>query len=263
MNKKFSNEVLNAFAAKVFADLLVICGTAVVVFFVTSSTAKRFSAVEGNIWAIGFCGFVLLACLWLWLRHRFDRLQPRFPRVAAEFRILERRISYTFHSATTATYRRAYKLLALKSGLDRYVDRYRWTGDGVPHPESRNPDHKVKLAERKNLWQCFETIFHRQLSKKEEIEIDVEWNLDDPSGKAVPFFSVTIEEPTDLLIMELCLPLDIKITRVVCEHASHIGARHAYKSEDKTLDRDGKVVWTVERPQLLHYYEMRWGNRNS
>jgi len=85
------------------------------------------------------------------------------------------------------TYRRTYTLKALKKGLGHFVDKYRWTGQGSPVPSSLIRDQQIRLTEIKNVWQFFEVWFPRNLQKGEALDVDIQWKLEDPDRKAIPF----------------------------------------------------------------------------
>lgn len=258
--KALSSETAQALLAHVLA-LLLIEAVAVAIGYLGAITLPPDNYKAQ--WAVGLLLFSVISLSGLFAVYRFDRYRPWFPRLMPEFKIMSRSICYHYHSETKMTYKRRYRLQALRRGADHYVDKYRWTGEGSTTPTSRINGQILRNKRRKNVWQFFDVVFPRPLGRREEIEVELVWELEDPARKAVPFFSVTVEEPTDLLSLELQLPSEFGVTSVVCEHAPYMGAKEVFKSMDKELDRDGKVVWTISRPKLLHYYEIRWGNSDG
>ena len=90
------------------------------------------------------------------------------------------------------------------------------------------------------------------------MDTELIWDLEDTAAKAVPFFSATIEEPTDYLKLNLSLPCDIAVREVTCEVSSGIGAKKPFSSKTIPLDRNGKATWEIRKPKLLYHYEMKW-----
>jgi hypothetical protein len=91
----------------------------------------------------------------------------------------------------------------------------------------------------------------------EEIETEIVWNLEDPQSMAVPFFSATIDEPTDLLKMRLSLPPILGVREATGEVCS-VATKKASSSKTLQFDRNGILTWEVKNPLLLHYYEIKW-----
>lgn len=111
---------------------------------------------------------------------------------------------------------------------------------------------------RKNVWQCYEIRLERTLTKGDEIDTEVIFHMEDRDRKAVPFFSGTIEEPTDYLKLDLRLPPDLGITKVIIEVSTGIGASKPTRSEVLNLNNHGEVSFEVKRPILFYHYEMKW-----
>lgn len=220
------------------------------------STVNFFAAFN-KWWFIVIFGFGG-AWLFILLYQKFSRFRPTFPRLDFDFQILEKEVSYEYVDKTHMIYRKKNFLRALKNNLDTYHDKYHWTGSGKVKIKSEIKEQQFIETIRKNVWQFYEIRFQKTLKKGEEIETEVIWELEDVAGKAVPFFSATIEEPTDALILNLCLSPGLGVKEAVCEISSGIGAKKPFSSEILKLNRDGWVTWKIRKPKLLHHYEMKW-----
>lgn len=198
------------------------------------------------------------ALIFIFIYQRMSKFHPIFPRLDFDFQILDNDIYYEYRDLTHLIYRRRKVLKALKNGLDAYNDKYLWTGRGNVAISSAIREQTVRETFKKNVWQFYEIRFQKVLSKGESIETEVVWDLEDAARVAVPFMSATVEEPTDLLKLSLSLPPDLKVGQVTCEISSGIGSKKPLSSKTMNLDRYGRVSWGIEKPKLLHHYEIRW-----
>lgn len=199
------------------------------------------------------------AWLFISLFHRFYRNRPNFPALDLDFRTLEREITYEYKSRNHMHYKKRVFLQALKNNLDRYIDKYSWTGKGTVDVKSSIKEHLYKEGIKKNVWQFYEIIFQKTLKKGETIETELFWHLYDKESKAVPFLSSTITEQTDLLILKLILPPNLSVKEVILEISCGIDASYRpFKTETLLPYRNGRFKWIVKKPKILNYYEMRW-----
>lgn len=192
------------------------------------------------------------------LYQRFNRLKPKFPRLVVDFLVLEKTITYEYLSTSKMKYSRKLRLKALRNRLVTYSDKYHWTGSGQIKIRSANPSQQVKLSYRKSVWQIYEVRFEKSLNKGDIIDIEIIWDLEDQVGSAVPFFSTTVDEPTDLLRLNLFLEPSLGVNSATWEISSGIGAMTPYDSDVLALNKHGEVSWEIKKPKLLHYYELRW-----
>jgi hypothetical protein len=118
--------------------------------------------------------------------------------------------------------------------------------------------HTILKTSRRNFFQHYEVNFGRFLNKGSEVNTEIVWSLSDELHQAVPFISATIEEPTDVLRLNLETPVEWGLTEVVCEISSGQGANRPLSTHSLPFDDHGKVQWAIEKPKLLHHYEMRW-----
>ena len=174
-----------------------------------------------------------------------------------DFEILEKVITHEYTSKDKLIHRRKFRLLALKDGLESYFDKFFWSGDDFTM-RTEISGHQVALNGKISLYDRYEYKFGKKLQKNEEIEIEVIWELNNSSQKAIPFFSTTIEEPTRVLIMILKITPSMGVNKVVCYTSSTVGAKQPIESEELNTDRDGDYSWKIENPKLLHYYEINW-----
>ncbi len=156
---------------------------------------------------------------------------------------------------------KATRIKALRSGLDKYSDRYSWTGSGKINLIAPIDCQEVKETIRKNVWQLYDVYFGRPLKKGEEIEVKVVMDLYDEKGKALPFLSCTVEEPIDLLKMKVILPSNLRPSYANCiTTLSMGGVKTPIDSFQKSFNEkgEGEVEWILEKPKILNTYEISW-----
>ncbi|HCR56071.1 TPA: hypothetical protein DIV49_03790 [Candidatus Saccharibacteria bacterium] len=201
--------------------------------------------------------FLTLLLIVIVSTRRFNRLRPIFPRLSTDFRIKEHEVTYRHQTRYKMTYTRRKKLKALRNGLDRYKDRYDWTGRGHLHITSEVSSQKVEMEEKRSIWQFYAIKFNAVLNKGKETETCLRWDLEDTERVSVPFISVTVEEPTDILILKVFFPDDENVTHVNIDVTPFMGAKIPFEAHERPV-RDKQFVWTIKKPRLLYHYELRW-----
>jgi len=198
--------------------------------------------------------------LWMFLvlYYKLHRYRPKFPAINFDYRLLEKELTYEYQDKTHMVYKKRNMLKALKNNLDGYHDKYRWTGKGTVETKSAIKEHLFRESQQKCIWQFYEINFQKFLKKGETIETELLWDLEDIEGRAVPFFSATIEEPTDCLKFNLSLNPELGVKEAICEVSFSIGAKKPLQTKTVLLDRNGYAEWIINNPKLLHHYEMRW-----
>lgn len=196
----------------------------------------------------------LLALLLLY--ERSSRYRAKMPAQDFDFRVLNKSVVYEYQNLTHMTYKKIYKLKALRRGLQVFPDRYSWTGTGPVTVRSVRRDQVFHETERINVWHYYEVRFGRTLSKGEEVDIEIVWDLEDAAHTAVPFLSADIVEPTDKLSLTVALPRSLGVQAVTAEASA--GAKRPYESTQLKLDGAGRAEWVIDDPQLFHHYELRW-----
>lgn len=209
-------------------------------------------------WPVGVTAAALGLLATGWAYRRFRRYTPTFGPLDFDYLLVRKDVVYKRSDDGQVEYRRRFKLRALKNGLDRYTDKYHWTGSASGAPQAVTRGHTVFSTVRKNVWQFYEIRFPITLKRNQEIEAEVVWHFDDRDRAAVPFVSATIEEPTEHLTLSVTLPQALRIHSVIEECSSGIGAKTPFDSRPQVLDSDGSRIYDVTDPQLFHHYEIKW-----
>lgn len=197
--------------------------------------------------------------LFLYILQRVNKFRPHYSAIDFDYLVLEKEVSYEYITKEKMVYTKRNSLKALKNNLDTYHDKYLWTGKGNVNIKSAIKRHTYfEVEPSKNIWQFYEIKFHKYLKKGETEETEIIWELEDLEQKAVPFFSATIEEPTEKVIFNLSLNPEFDVKEAICEETCSIGAQKPFHTRTVKLDRNGKAQWIIKHPKLLHHYEMRW-----
>lgn len=233
--------------------------------FVASSSLFTSTILSETVQSLGEYRYYLMSIitsfallLFMLIYQKFNRNRPVFPNLEFDYIVLEKEVTMIFSNRNSMSYKKRNYLKALRKNLNAYHDKYRWTGSGEVDIVSNIKGQKFQKTRRKNIFQHYEILFQHNLHKGETVETELLWNLSDSDKKMVPFISATVEEPTDLLILNAVFPESLKVDEVICEISSSIGENKPFHVEKMKLDRDGKSTWRVRNPKLLYHYEMRW-----
>jgi len=249
--KKYLSQILD----KVVVQLIWTIIVAIITGGITYVISKKllFTPLEITLFVVII---VLLIGIGSYLIYRrINRRIPVFNTVDCNFQLLREERVHKWISETEYIHKRRYMLKALTTGVTCYTDKFQWTG-GNYKLSGGNDDYKVELIEgTKNIFDLYNFVFTKPLMKGEIIELEATWKAE---GNAKPFFSTTIEEPTDLLILSVMLYPESKVKEVNCEIGSYKGAQFPNKIEKQKLNSDGEYTWTVKNPKILHHYEINW-----
>lgn len=256
--KNGSSKVVKVFASNFVSAIPGLIFTAT--FF---GAAWKFISDFWNI-LLGYQWYIVIlmatggAWLFATIYYKMNRFRPRYPRLDFDYEIIEKLLTYEYVDQQKMLYRRRIVLKALKNNLDHYIDKYHWTGSGEISLKSAIPEHRVHLTERKSVWQFYQIDFRRHLKKNDTIITEVVFDLFDAKGTAVPFFSATVEEPTNKLVLELRLNPSLGVKEAIAEEKITITSKAPLDIRIVPLDNEGRAIWSLSRPELLHHYELRW-----
>ncbi|MEV0734778.1 hypothetical protein AB0I51_02175 [Streptomyces sp. NPDC050549] len=184
----------------------------------------------------------------------------RYDKVDFKFEMIEKEITYERNERGVLTYRRRYKVKALTSDLEGFMDKFLWTGAvEAPLPQSVNNDivRNVRKLDRPGIWVYFSVDFHQALKKGEEVEFELIQVVNDADMKSRPFFSTSIDEPTRRLVLTLKLPEALTVNQCHREMARGIESYFSFYTERQSV-RNGYYQWVIKKPRLYHHYRIFW-----
>lgn len=201
---------------------------------------------------------IILIVSYLIYRKKNKRI-PIYAPIECDFHVIREERVHKWLNETDYIHKRRYELKALRNGLTEYVDKFQWTGKEY---SLSGGDRYYSIEEDKqsrNVFTVYHFKFQRPMKKGETIRLEATWTA---KGPAKPFFSTTIEKPTDTLVMSVMLFPESGVTEVNCEECSNIGAMLPIDNTIQKLNSDGEYVWEL-KPKILHHYEINWTENNN
>ena len=192
--------------------------------------------------------------------RRMFSFRPSFPPLRPDFRVKSATIRYEYRAIDRMRYSRKWTLQARRDGLDRLTDKYSWTGTGSVQLSAPLNGQDVQHRDRRGVWQQYDILFGRQISKGDEIDVEVVWDLEDTLETAVDFFSTSIDKPTDKLEMIFRAYQGSRIEDVLLERCRTLELDQAYWTEARRPDDDRLVRWEIRKPTFGHHYRVSWND---
>lgn len=240
---------------KIVVQLMWTVIVAIVTAFVTYMISKKFQFTGLEIGLMVTLSVLIIGLISYLIYRRNNRKLPIFDPLDCNFQMIREERVHKWLNQTDFVHKRRYTLKALRTGLTNYKDKFMWTG-GEYTLIGGNADFSIESGSAtKNIFDQYMFKFNTPLNKGDIIEVEATWKA---KGPAKPFFSTTIEEPTDLLIMSIMLFPESNIKEVNCEIDSHKGAKIPNEVKKEKLNSDGEFVWQIKNPKLLHHYEINW-----
>jgi hypothetical protein len=239
----------------IVVQVILTVGVAVVGAIITFFVSTKLNFNKLDVFLLVALVMTLIGIISYVIYRRSNKRLPHFDTMDCNFQMLKEERVHRWIDKDNYIHKRRYKLKALKDGLTHYTDKFQWTG-----PEytlsGRSDEYTVKKQdESKNVFDIYDFKFTTPLKKNDIIEVEAMWTA---KGPAKPFFSTTIEEPTDLLVMTVILYPGSGITKINCDIESYKGARVPIVSKKETLNSDGEFTWIERDPKLLYHYEINW-----
>ncbi|NNV53872.1 hypothetical protein [Limnovirga soli] len=246
---------LKSIGDKIIVQTIWTIGVAIIGIVVTFLISTKLQFTTLDLILIVIIVLLLIGITSYAIYRRSNKSLPKFDVIDCNFRILREEKVHKWIDKDTYTHIRRYKLKALKGGLTNYTDKFQWSGSEYTLSGGNHKYKVIKLEDTKNLYNVYDFKFTTPLKKGGIIEVEARWVA---KGPALPFFSTTIEEPTDLLIMTVMLFPESGITKINCDTESYKGAKIPILSDEKTLNSDGEYTWPIRDPKLLYHYEINW-----
>ncbi len=171
---------------------------------------------------------------------------------------LEKECFYEYIDMHHIIYQKQIKLKVLCKSIDRYYDKYNWTGGDKPKISSANKDHSIILTTKRDSFQQFEVHFGRSYKKGDVINLSLTFELQDNENKANSVISSTIVEPTKYLKLKIKISEGYREGVAKAEIFPIIDSRIALDKFEKSFDNNGVINWEISNPPMLLVYSLRW-----
>lgn len=211
----------------------------------------------GIVLAVTGAVFLLGTALVLWYRNT-QQTYVSYPHPGFDLRILEKRIIYRVDDDGVLHFSRRLKVKALKNNVDRYIDKYVWTGGGSALPTPGVGVDEIRPRGTAGIWTFYDSSFIQNLRRGETLEISANWPELDAS-KSRPFVSTASDEPTSRIVFELSIPAKFRRDdNAKLEEMRSIESIFPFKTEDGSFNDKGDLTWEI-KPGHYRHYRIRWG----
>jgi hypothetical protein len=197
--------------------------------------------------------------LGLLIYKQYNPIYNIYTKTDFKYIFLRKEYFYEYIDMHHIIYQKQIKLKVLCETIDRYYDKYNWTGDDkLKIIRSANKDHTIILTTKRDSFQQFEVHFGRNYRKGEIIDLLLTFELEDNEQKANPAISSTIVEPTKYLKLKVKISKDHREGTANAEIFPTIDSRIALDKSEKNFDNDGVIEWEIPNPPMLLVYSLRW-----
>ena len=201
---------------------------------------------------------LVIAIFAIMLYRASNNARPSFTIIETDSNLITKEVVHRWITYDSLIHSRKFTVKSNRNGLREFSDKFAWTGDDYEMRQGEG-EYRLELSDkRRNIFNQYLFKFGKMLNKNETIRIEANWTLTNRSRKAAPFVSTTIEEPTELLVIELELNPEFGVKKVNLETSGYKGAKIPFGEEIVELDSNGRFEWRIERPKLLHHYEINW-----
>ncbi len=198
----------------------------------------------------------------IFIYKKYNPIYNIYTKTDFKYIFLQKEYYYEYIDVHHIIYQKYIKLKVICDSIDRYYDKYNWTGNEKPKTiTSANKDHTIVLTTKRDSFQQFEVHFDRNYKKGEIIELLLTFELEDSENKANPVISTTIVEPTKHLKLKIKISKDYRETLAHAEVFPVIDSRISLEKTDMFFDNNGVVQWDIKDPPMLLVYSLRWNNQ--
>lgn len=201
--------------------------------------------------------------LGLFVYKQYSPIYNIFTKTDFKYIFLRKECFYEYIDMHHIIYQKQIKLKVLCKNIDRYYDKYNWTGGEKPKISSANKDHTIVPTTKKDSFQQFEVHFGRNYRKGEIIDLHLTFELEDSENKANTAISSTILEPTKYLKLRVKISKDHREGAANAEIFPIIDSRIALEKCEKNFDNNGVIDWEISNPPMLLVYSIRWNMPKS
>lgn len=202
-------------------------------------------------------------CIYMFRLH--NPINKIYLKTDFNYMILKKHCTYQYKTYTTMEYKKRIKIKVTGKSIERYYDKYNWTGYGKVTITSSIKDHKILITSKRDAFQQFEVFFGKSYKKGDTIEFCLTYTFEDLEGKALPILSATIVEPTIDLILKVILPKSFGITKASLETFPCLDSRLPVFNKEMPFDDSNvednttvAVEWQIPEPLMLLVYSIKW-----
>ena len=130
-----------------------------------------------------------------------------------------------------------------------------WTGSSYVSTslENTNSGFSIEDSTRRLSPYKYRVLFNRNIMKGERVAYSVKTVVSDTNEEMQPFFSHTVKNPTEKLVLTIKFPVN-KIDCVEMQEYRDSGRELTKQS----MDNFDIYMYTIDNPKLLHTYCIQW-----
>ncbi|MEO1253107.1 MAG: hypothetical protein AAFW81_12270 [Pseudomonadota bacterium] len=198
--------------------------------------------------------FIVIFGLLILVRSR----RPDLPAPPGDYQIETLKIQMEYRSREDIVYSRSFRIKVSTDSLDCFRDTFHWTGKRVNSMQSSDPHHTIAITDEASFYSQYEVSFNHNYKEGDVVDFTITWELDDSDRVARPFVARQVNRPQKELSFFVKLYPNayegMAIGQVSVSSADRAHANQIFLA----FDDDGVVSWTIPRPLLGYYYELRW-----
>jgi hypothetical protein len=203
--------------------------------------------------------YVIWALILIWVLLRLylkvNKLRAYLPELNPNFNVIEKHIFHHYKAIDAVVHKRTFKILCMKDEIRTYSDKFIWTGEKYS-VRCLNKDFTLVLTDKIGHYDTYEIRFDRLLKKGDVVEFTVEWDCENRTNNARPYFSTTITAPTEKLVMDLLIDPSLGVTTASLD-TSYDEGEPPRETETKQLV-SGHTTFNIDKPNLYFHYKVRW-----
>lgn len=202
---------------------------------------------------------VIATCLLIVIIYRENNpIFNIYKKTDFQFILLEKELTYDYTDLDCIKYEKKVKLKVICDSIDRFYDKYNWTGDFKPLITSSNKMHEIIPRPKRDSYETFEVYFGRTYKKGDIIDLKLMFMMEDKDRKADTRVSTTIDEPIRKLTIKIKVSEDYREGPAIATIFPVIDGRYLIYDEYKYFDNDGVIEWETKDPQMLTKYSLKW-----
>jgi hypothetical protein len=175
-----------------------------------------------------------------------------------KYLFVKKELTFEYKDNCHMIYQKHVKIKVLCKSLDRYFDKFNWSGCEMPKISCDNKNYEIFLTTKRDAFQQLEVHFGKNYKKGEIIDFLLSFDLTDSENVSTPMLTSTIVEPTEYLKLTVKIPKEYNITKADAEVFPIIDSRLSLYIREMYFDNYDKIEWEILKPNLLLVYSLRW-----
>lgn len=206
-------------------------------------------------------GVALAASIVLY-KDSTNKFKPKFPSLSMDYMYKKIETEMHFTNREEIAYTSRYDILAFKE-ISRMKRSTKWTGTSISELPilKSTKNHRVELCKDDEPTKTINVIFEVPLQKNDETDCELKYELGDSEKKMHPILGHVVKNPTEKIILRLCVPPGMVNSVKKCIYADSTAQINLSQPQIINPRFIGNIVmyeWEIDNPSLLYYYRINW-----